>query len=158
MNNTCTLEWITAQEHGVKDFVIEYSLDGRTFEPLTDVTAHNAPSDYSYNTVLQGQTWFRLRIENEDGSYQYSPVVLADYIGEKNAEPYSIKIQPNFITNNTLMIWTSMQTAQSGGWIVVDMTGREIFHQGVQLNAGTSNIGNGTCQVCADAHIFSVPG
>ncbi len=139
-NNTCTLQWTTAQENGVKDFVLEYSLDGKTFEALTDITAHNAPSNYSYNTILQGQTWFRLRVENVDGTYQYSPVVLADYIGEKNPAPYSVKLQPNLITNNTLTLWTSMQTAQSGEWIVVDMTGRELFHQGVQLNAGTSNI------------------
>lgn len=139
LDNTCTLEWTTAMEEALKDFDLEYSLDGRTYTSLTVVTAHHEPSSYSYPTVLQGKTWFRLRVDNEDGTYSYSEVVEADYSGEKAAAAYSVLIQPNMVTGNTLMIWSNMATAQSGAWIVVDMTGRIVLHQQTQLGAGSAN-------------------
>lgn len=139
LENTCTLEWTTAMEENLKDYSVEYSLDGRNFTNLTVVEAHHEASTYTYSTILQGKTWFRLRMDNEDGTYAYSQVVEADYAGEKSGAAYTVLVQPNLITGNTLNVWSNMATAQSGEWLVVDMTGRVVVHEPVRLGAGSSN-------------------
>jgi hypothetical protein len=139
LENTCTLEWTTAMEDALKDYTIEYSLDGRTYTSLAVVEAHHEASTYTYQTFLQGKTWFRLRIDNEDGTYSYSQVVEADFAGATSGASYTVLVQPNLVTGNTLNVWSNMATAQSGEWIVVDMTGRIIVHEPVRLGAGSSN-------------------
>jgi hypothetical protein len=138
-NNACTLTWATSMESGLKDFDLEYSLNGSDFVSLAVIDAHGVGSTYVYDTQLKGKTWFRLKMENADGTYTYSPVVLADYVDEQPTQSYSIKIQPNCITNNSLLVWSNMATAQTGEWVVVDMTGRTVFRLGAQLTAGISN-------------------
>ena len=137
--NACTLSWTTTEEIGLKDFDIEYSLNGSDYLPLASVPAHGEPSGYTYPTTLQGKTWFRLRMDNNDNSYVYSAVVLANYSADKSAGTNTILVQPNLITGGTLPVWSHMETARSGEWIVVDMTGRIIFREGVHLSAGISN-------------------
>ena len=133
---TCTIEWNTAMETGVKDFDLEYSLDGSNFVSLTTQDARNEPSSYTYSTLLNGQTWFRLRINNSDGTFNYSQVIQADY---NQGTASSIRIQPNLITGSTVRVWTQMAKPQAGTWVVVDMMGRTLFHEPVQLGTGAGN-------------------
>ncbi|TDX01066.1 hypothetical protein [Dinghuibacter silviterrae] len=139
LGNACTLTWTTSMEDAVKDFDVEYSTDGKTFNSLATVTAHHEASTYTYPTVLQGKTWFRLRVDNEDGTYTYSEVVEADYQGEKAASGNTIAIQPNLVRGSTLNIVSNMQTTQTGEWLVIDMTGRIVLHTQAQLVQGASN-------------------
>jgi hypothetical protein len=139
LGNSCTLTWTTSMEEAVKDFTVEYSTDGQTFNALTEVTAHHEASTYTYTTALQGRTWFRLRVDNEDGTYNYSQVVEANYQGERTTTGNTVVIQPNLIRGSTLNVFCNMETAQSGAWIVVDMTGRIVLQTQTQLTQGASN-------------------
>jgi len=134
----CILEWSTASEHGTKDFDLESSTDGIDFTSLAVLAARNEASNYSYTTGLKEKTFFRLRIDNEDGTYSYSEVVVANYAGEGEAASY-VRIQPNLVTGNTLEVWTRMSAAESGEWVIVDMMGRVLFQQQAQLTAGSGN-------------------
>jgi hypothetical protein len=134
----CLLEWSTASEHGTKDFDLESSLDGSDFTSLAVLPAHNEASTYSYTTGLKEKTFFRLRINNTDGTYSYSEVVVANYAGENDAASY-VRIQPNLVTGNNLEVYTRMTEAEDGKWVVVDMMGRVLFQQQAQLTAGAGN-------------------
>ncbi|HTJ14604.1 MAG TPA: hypothetical protein VL547_21340 [Dinghuibacter sp.] len=139
LGNACMLTWVTSMERDVTDFDLEYSMDGKDFMALAVIDAHQQPSTYTYPTTLVGRTWFRLRIDNKDGSSSYSQVVEADYLGDKAAPANTVLVQPNLVTGSTLNVWSSMQTAQSGEWVVVDMAGRVVLHEQAQLAEGSAN-------------------
>ncbi len=138
-NNQCTLTWATAMETSVKGFTIQTSTDGVVFSDLMDVDAHGDPSQYTVQTTLTDKTYFRLRIDNADGSYDYSPVVMADYLGDQSTAQYSLLARPNCVTNNALLIWATMTTPQNGDLVVVDMMGRVVLKETVSLGAGTTS-------------------
>jgi hypothetical protein len=138
-NNQCTLTWATAMETAVKGFTIQTSSDGIVFSNLMDVDAHGEPSQYTVQTTLTGKTYFRLRVDNADGSYDYSAIVMADYLGEQSGDQYSLLARPNCVTNNTLLIWATMATAQNGDLVVVDMMGRVVLKETVSLGTGTTS-------------------
>ena len=74
------LNWATAQEAGSKSFYLERSFDGRTWETLQEQTAQgHSQSLQTYQAqvpILALQTYYRLRIENQQGQFDYSQVLL----------------------------------------------------------------------------------
>lgn len=89
-----SLRWETAEEIGVKDFVIERSNDGSAYSPIATVSANNnASGAYTYidGGALSANTYYRLKMRDIDGRFTYSNVVLIR-IG-KNAA--GIKVYPN---------------------------------------------------------------
>ena len=137
-NNICSLKWATAKQAGLVNFEIEYSTDAVNYQTLTSVPAEEEQDDYSYTTALTANTWFRLKIVNQDSSASYSGIVPVTYQGGAAAAAAVLRIQPNLITGNTLQVWSNMSSAQSGEWEVVDMMGRTMMHQPAQLSAGTT--------------------
>jgi hypothetical protein len=137
-NNICALQWTTAQQKGLVDFDIEYSTDAMTYQTLAVLPAEQETDDYTYTTAIKGNTWFRLRLVNQDSSYSYSDIVPVNYQGGVGSGAGVLRIQPNLITGNTLQIWSNMATAQSGEWRVVDMMGRTMMRQSAQLSEGTT--------------------
>lgn len=137
-NNICELQWITTQQRGSVNFDIEYSTDAVNYQTLAILPAVQGTNSYSYMTPVKANTWFRLRMVNEDSSYSYSEVVPVTYQAGRGDDMYILLIQPNLITGNTLQVWSNMSSAQSGEWRVVDMMGRTMMRQAVQLNAGTT--------------------
>jgi hypothetical protein len=80
-----TLSWTTAEEKELKSFVVERSTNGANYTALAEIAAkNNANGDY---TATFAQTdavaYYRLRINENDGRYNYSGVVklLADCNG-----------------------------------------------------------------------------
>ncbi|TAD85249.1 MAG: PKD domain-containing protein [Bacteroidetes bacterium] len=78
------LSWTTASEFNSKTFVVERSGNGAAnFEYLGSVAAagnSNAPRNYSYThqQPLPGKNYYRLKIVDKDGSFEYSNIVLID--------------------------------------------------------------------------------
>jgi hypothetical protein len=73
------LSWSTSREINTSRFVIERSVDGSRYSEIGTVGASgntSANRDYVYNdlTPQRGFNYYRLRIENIDGSFNYSPV------------------------------------------------------------------------------------
>jgi hypothetical protein len=137
-NNICALQWTTAKQVGLVNFEIQSSTDAVNYETLATLPAEQETTDYSYTTALTANTWFRLKIVNQDSSFTYSAIVPVTYQGGAAGKAYVLRIQPNLITGNTLEVWSNMASAQSGEWQVVDMMGRTLMHQPVQLSVGTT--------------------
>lgn len=89
---TSRLQWRTADAKSGDKFFIERSADSRDFLVLDSVSALEALNLYQYidQRPLQGINFYRLYIQNADGSAQYSQVrqVIHD-------TDYNIKIYPN---------------------------------------------------------------
>lgn len=73
------LNWTTAWEQGTSHFEVEHSTDARQFSLIGKVAAGGdtfSEADYHYwhEQPSVGDNYYRLRMVDLDGSYQYSPV------------------------------------------------------------------------------------
>ncbi len=95
------LYWATANEHNSKDFEIQYSTDGIIFHTIQKVAARGESNSYtSYSQFIDNKfssplVYFRLKINDNNGSYTYSPIV---YI--QNDIFANISITPNPVSSD----------------------------------------------------------
>jgi hypothetical protein len=138
INNTCTLNWRTASEDGLLDFVLESSTDAKVFSPVATIPAHGAPSGYTYSTGLRaGTTWFRLQLNNRGGGIEAYSAVLPVEVSN-GISPNMLRVEPSLVTTHSLQVQTTLSTAQSGVWVVMDMMGRVILRQQAALDRGAT--------------------
>ncbi len=75
-NKAVELSWQVAQEIRIKDYIIQKSFDGNQFEDIGSVAAQNTPLSKNYifedKSPKQGLNYYRLKINEFDGTYQYS--------------------------------------------------------------------------------------
>jgi photosystem II stability/assembly factor-like uncharacterized protein len=95
--NKAELNWQTATETNVKNFEIEKSADGKIFDKINTVKANNTPSVYqafddNFSSAISPSggrgIYYRLKINDLDGSSKYSKVVFLEKGSSK-----SIKIR-----------------------------------------------------------------
>jgi hypothetical protein len=86
------LDWFTATEINTHHFDIERSADGLHFEKIAQVSAKGSNSNYTNwdNQPLQHSNYYRLKMTDIDGRFEYSPVVSV-----KMPEENAIRIYPN---------------------------------------------------------------
>lgn len=97
------LKWVTASELNVKKYNVEYSSNGQAFASVGSVVAlGNATSgNYSFRHPVSnpGQAvFYRLAIEDTDGSVRYSNIVRL------TAQSKTIKIYPTVVSNGLVNI------------------------------------------------------
>lgn len=78
------LKWQTAQEQNSRDFTIERSSDGVSYDAIgvIDAAGNSAtPSDYSFidETPLNGRNYYRLRETDLDGKFMYSDIRMLSF-------------------------------------------------------------------------------
>ncbi len=139
VNSFAKLSWATATEVSTKSFVIEKSIDGKTFSTLEVIPAKNKPSAYEYTDAskLTGSAYYRLKVTNNDGSYSYSSSVQLS-----NKVSVKISVYPNPVVNTATVSHTQ---AVSGAVLKVSsISGKTISTYNVQLGATQTsiNVGN----------------
>lgn len=78
-DRTANLDWTSATEQDLAYYGVEYSADGRKFSELGQVEAKGTTTlatDYTYVHLKpqSGLNYYRLRLVNRDGSFDYSPI------------------------------------------------------------------------------------
>lgn len=78
-NDAILLQWKTDKEVNVRDFTIERSGDGNSFNNIQTVAAKNETGQQQYETtdrqLLKSVLYYRLKMADMDGKLTYSPVV-----------------------------------------------------------------------------------
>ena len=108
--NAVNLEWKTAQEINASDYTIQRSNDGTNFNDIGKVLANgntSTTSSYYFTDQLNGNNqsklFYRLKMKDEDGSYEYSSVISVSiktntlYTISPNPAKDIIKIKGNHI-------------------------------------------------------------
>jgi glucose/arabinose dehydrogenase len=135
-NDHVDVSWKTASEINLKQFVLEYNLDGRSYQPAATIIALNNTNGAGYSVrhllTASGVIYYRLKIENADGSADYSPVLTVP----SDKQPTGANI-PSIIRNNRLVItiyepYTMLR--------VVSPAGTTLFSRNVQGMAGLNEI------------------
>ncbi|MEX1132445.1 MAG: integrin alpha, partial [Flavobacteriales bacterium] len=115
------LRWTTATETGTSHFVLERSIDNRNFISLGVVAAAGnslASIEYRYedNDPPQGLAYYRLRMQDLDGSFEHSPVIALQ-------RGTTLNIHPNPVAE--LLTW-DVQEDQVQRARILDALGRLI--------------------------------
>lgn len=100
------LSWSTASEDNFDKFIIEHSVDGQNFDSLGFITgAGNSKQLLSYSFIdsspIIGKNYYRLKSVDYDLSFEYSPLVVAEFTGSKNVMVYPNPSSGNFINVRT---------------------------------------------------------
>ena len=137
-NNICELQWTAEAQRGLVNFDVEASTDAVNYDVIATVSAEQEMDNYNFTTAIKANTWFRLRLVNQNGGVSYSTIIPIEYQGGTGIGAYVLRVQPNLITDNTLQVWSNMYSAQSGEWWVVDMMGRTVLRSSARLEAGVT--------------------
>ena len=131
------LTWTTAIEQNAASFDIQQSTDGATFTTVDNVKADDAPSTY-HATIAQKtqQAFYRLRLNNLDGSSVYSGIDELTLTCLAGAD--HLVIYPNPVPSGGLA-QVSLTTAVNRGMSelqVFDGQGRRVYSTMVTVNSG----------------------
>lgn len=120
------LHFIITEISGVKNIVIQKSADARAFMDIASLDANKisvrSVTDFIDETPLPGNNYYRLKIIDEDGNYNYSSVILL-----RNTSATEITIYPNPAVNNL----TVKLSGANPGKIYLslsDIAGRTLFN------------------------------
>ncbi len=119
-NQTVRLQWRTANEINTSHFEIERSADGRSFINIGNVEANSRNINFYSgidNSPLHGINYYRLKMIDKDGTFEYSQTVKINFEQINNAV-----IQPN-PTNNFIVVANAEQYRKLR---LIDMNGKEI--------------------------------
>jgi ELWxxDGT repeat protein len=143
--NAVQLNWTTSSEINSGYFVIQRSPDGIHFNDIGQEAASDnslKEKKYGYNDdgayqAGSDKLFYRLRIEDLDGKYKYSNVIIVKLKGGLT----ELKVYPNPV-HNQLGILFNTNSAGSVGLVITDINGKRLYHQIINggISSGLQNI------------------
>lgn len=138
------IKWKVSQENNLSHYVLERSTDGLNFQQLTRVNAANSFNSITYtqqdvvNAAQQPTYYYRLKIVNIDGSYEYSAVVM---IRRNTKEDIAVAGNP---FSGTLVLRYSLTEARNLHLSLYDIAGKLLIRQDMSATAGNGilNVNN----------------
>jgi glucose/arabinose dehydrogenase len=117
------LKWTVAASQDINRFIIEYSSNGSAWNVAGEVTALNQPGNQQYSfrhyTSETGKLFYRLQIEENNGTSRYSPVISIN--GKEDAV---IKVFPTLLTGHLLQVVAEKEVT---GIKIMDSNGRVVL-------------------------------
>ena len=130
-NGVIELTWETKNEINVHQYEIEYSLNGTSFNQVGIVAANNSSVyKFNHNGALANRMYYRLRILDIDGKFEYSKIIQLN----SSANDVANFVRPSVINNKVieLVIQGSYSHVQ-----MISMEGKEVWRQNVQGRTGS---------------------
>jgi hypothetical protein len=150
------LNWLTATEINNDKFVVERSADGENFELVSEVKgAGNSREINSYNVVdatpLKGTSYYRLtQVDYNGASETFAPVAV-----NMSGKLHLATVQSNTEAGNIDMSIYS-PSATSTAIRVMDLSGRTIASQQVNLVEGYQSVNINTNNLSSGIHIIQI--
>ena len=131
------LHWQTASELNTARFNVEYSKDGSYFTRAGSVIAsRNAAGsnyDFRHYTNYKGDLFYRLSIEDDNGTISYSSVTKL-----KGTDKDLIRIYPALVTNGSVNIDLNGKTINTIR--IINATGMTVYKKNIGNSTTTVNI------------------
>ncbi|MDB5203419.1 MAG: hypothetical protein JWQ27_2828 [Ferruginibacter sp.] len=136
------LQWKTANEINSSYFIIERSNNGTQFNSEGNVQATALPgqgANYNFTdaTPEAGINYYRLKIVDKDGRFEYSKVVNANIADIKNS---SAEILTVHAATSTIEVQINSNKAQQISLLVSDVSGRKLLVTSLNLQKGLNRI------------------
>lgn len=108
--NRVALQWSTATEINNSHFSIERSADGKNFHEISQTEgAGNSNQTIVYKSTdpspISGQSYYRLKQTDFDGTFTYSEIVSVDYIIDN--QWVQLSAYPNPVQDNLKLEWNA---------------------------------------------------
>lgn len=125
-NKQSLLNWTTVSETMSSHFEIEYSLDGEHFDYIGTQRSEGystIPNHYQFphKTASYGQNYYRLKIVDIDGQFEYSEIINVHHQTEK-----WVNLYPTLVDNQTIHLDFKESVANSDIQIF-DVQGKQVF-------------------------------
>ncbi len=138
VNGDVHLNWSTATEVNSDYFVVERSLDGTNFEEVDVVSAAgNSNSVIEYASTdenpLSGESYYRLRQVDKDGSEYFSDLVYIHVTD--NVNEFDVVIYPNPKQHNENFYVQAHGIEEHVHITMIDTYGRTVYDQKVDVEA-----------------------
>ena len=121
------LNWVTSDEFNTKDFNIEHSMDGVSWNDIGNVIAKNIAGTNSYTftdkTPNYGINYYRLKMNDKDGKFTYSPTRTVNF----TKAGLFVTIAPNPATSFTTI--TFNQPVKNVLISVLDAQGKKVMSE-----------------------------
>jgi hypothetical protein len=129
------LKWQSSSEENTSHFEVEKSADGKTFsQVLTKKAQGNSSSLVSYqaidNSPLSGTSYYRLKMIDRDGTFEYSKMVAVSAESDLLVRAYPNPCQGNSI--HFVAINGSKLVLKS----VSDLFGKQVGYQAANVTEG----------------------
>ena len=135
--NTVLLSWQTSNEQNTSNFIIQYSSNGTSFASVASISSKglgNNEYDYFDTKANAGIVYYRLVSVDKSGKFTYSKVV--EVVLNKQG---ILSLYPN-PAKNVLNVSIANSTKEIAVVQVIDLLGKVVKQQTVQLIAGNNNV------------------
>lgn len=141
-NSFIRVDWATAQEEDLNHFELERSVDNMNFEYLmttaavgnTQVQSNYYEDDYA---VLPNQDYYyRIKMVNADGSFNYSNVVTERIVADASNEGVAVYPNPISVGNATVAVTSVRDRVLTVR--VFDAIGQLVYTKQEAVSAGSS--------------------
>ncbi|MBL7747117.1 MAG: PQQ-dependent sugar dehydrogenase [Chitinophagaceae bacterium] len=126
------LFWEVTASQNIRRFIVEFRGESSNWQASGDVQAVNQAGDQQYQfrhyTAETGKLFYRLQIEEDNGSVTYSPVISIN-----GKETGKIKVFPTVINNQVLQVVAEKEVT---GITILDGAGRTILLRSVGRQQG----------------------
>ena len=123
------ISWVTASEHNTRNFELQYSYNGADFYQLAIVQANgNSATEQHYtysDNSASDKVYYRLKVIDNDNSFSYSQVVVAD-CADTYTEP-----QLYYNAQHANYIIQSSPVAIVTAYALYDITGKLVRHRAI---------------------------
>ncbi len=139
-NNLVKLNWITAQEINTDHFTVQRGIDGVNFADIATVTATGrAFNNYNYDdaSIKGGNVlYYRLKMVDKDAQFVYSKTIAINL----HYTAQNFILYPNPVHSQLGLNVTSGKN-QKATLVIIDISGKVIQQQYIQLYQGNNNVG-----------------
>ncbi|MCB9304957.1 MAG: T9SS type A sorting domain-containing protein [Lewinellaceae bacterium] len=132
------LLWSTGSEKDNLGFHVERSIDNHHWHAMGFVQGHGSSvvrNDYEFTDThpVPGINYYRLKQVDSDGSFEYSPIVVADVRHKDN----QVDIYPNPSPDGIFSLRMVSTTEGTARLEIFDWAGYKVYGESVQLLKGT---------------------
>jgi type IX secretion system substrate protein len=141
-NCATSLNWTSEVESGFKNYEVEYSSTGANFKtiatvPAGDITGASQKYSYTDPTPRQGNVYYRLKMVDVDGKFDYSKIVVMKI----NCNESQLTVYPNPVIDILNVNITTPQDETTTGKLF-DSEGRLVYSHTLISGTNTINMRN----------------
>ena len=136
------VSWITVAEKNNDYFIVEKSIDAKSFEEVGRVPAKISPSALNNYEIFdanpyQAVNYYRLKQFDKNGKYTYSKIISVK-MGKTSAT--NLSIYPNPTTNNEFVVDLKGTDLAGAQLTVTDMLGKTVYSTKIDQNGASQTI------------------
>lgn len=145
-SKVANLKWETAQEINSSKFILERSFDGfKTKSPIAEIKAagnSNTTREYSFadkglNGVNMEKVWYRLKMVDIDGTFEYSKEIVELRLDEEVGDIF-MEFYPN-PAHGQLFLNYQLFNTHYGDIILSNSMGQVVYQQAITANKDLKN-------------------